>query len=278
MNDPSKVAMFPGVKSDSISSINPAIHSISFPMKLVVSFLMMVAIATASETPVLRVLCWNLHHGVGEDGKLDLERIAKVIRDAKPDVVALQEMDDKCARSGKIDQPAELARLTGLNGVFGKAMDYQGGGYGQAILSRFPITSHEVHKLPGTGEPRIAFEAVISNADLKFRFVSVHLDLDSTQRLKQAEIVAGLGKSSELPIILCGDLNDTPGSPPLALFDHDWTSVPKKEPVLTSPAGKPEVEIDHLFVRGFRPVAPLEVLPEAVASDHRPLLAGFVRK
>jgi endonuclease/exonuclease/phosphatase family metal-dependent hydrolase len=140
-------------------------------------------------------------------------------------------------------------------------MDYQGGGYGQAILSCFPITSHEVDKLPGKGEPQIAFKAVISREDLKFKFVSVHLDRAPAQRLKQAEIVARLGKSSELPIILCGDFNDPPGSPPLALFDHDWTPVPKKERVLTCPAGKPKLEIDHLFVRGFSPPAPLEVLP-----------------
>lgn len=247
-------------------------------MKFVVSFLMLIAVATATETGSLRVLCWNLHHGVGEDGKLDLERIAKVIREARPDLVALQEMDEKCGRSGNVDQPAELARLTGMTGLFGKAMDFQGGGYGQAILSRFPITSHVVHKLPGRGEPRIAYEAIIAKEGLKFRFVSVHLDLDPVQRLSQAKIVAKLGESSELPIILCGDFNDTPGSPPLAGFDHDWTAVPKKEPVLTCPAGKPKVEIDHMFVRGFTPVTPLEVLPEGVASDHRPLLACFLTK
>jgi endonuclease/exonuclease/phosphatase family metal-dependent hydrolase len=242
--------------------------------------LVLLAIATSlsAETKPLRVLCWNLHHGVGEDGKLDLERISKVIREAKPDLVALQEVDNQCSRSGKIDQAAELAKLTGMTGVFGKAMDFQGGGYGQAILSRYPITSHKVHTLPGKGEPRIALEAIISNNGFNLRFISAHLDLEAAQRLAQAEVVAKLAQDSEHPIILCGDFNDTPGSPPLAAFAKDWKAVPKKEPVLTCPAGKPDTEIDHFFTKGISPTGPLAVLPEAVASDHRPLLAEFTWK
>ena len=78
--------------------------------------------------------------------------------------------------------------------------------------------------------------------------------------------------------VFCGDFNDGPVSAPLKTFGQVLTPVAKKEPVLTCPAGKPDSEIDHFFVRGFTPVAPLVVLPEAVASDHRPLLAEFTWK
>ena len=239
---------------------------------------MILASASAAETKPLRVLCWNLHHGVGEDGKLDLERIAKVIRDAKPDLVALQEVDNQCSRSGKVDQTAELARLTEMTGVFGKAMDFGGGGYGQAILSRHPVSSHQVHALPGKGEPRIAFEASVSIDGTAIRLISLHLDLDPAQRLAQAEVVAKLAETSPQPVILCGDFNDIPDSAPLAAFKQPWTAVPKKAPVFTHPAGKSEIEIDHFFTRGFTPAEPILVLPEAVASDHRPLLAELIRK
>jgi endonuclease/exonuclease/phosphatase family metal-dependent hydrolase len=232
----------------------------------------------ASETPPLRVLCWNLHHGVGEDGKLDLERIAKVIREARPDLVALQEVDQNCQRSGNTDQCAELARLTGMTGVFGKAMDFQGGGYGQAILSRHPVLNSSAHQLPGKGEPRIAFEAALSIDGNEMRLISLHLDLDAKQRLAQAEALVKLAKNRPQPVIICGDFNDTPESPTLTAFTRDWKAVPKKAPPFTCPAGKPATEIDHFFVRGFTPTVPVEVIPEPVASDHRPLLAVFIRK
>lgn len=247
-------------------------------MKFVLLLVVALAGSAFAETKPLRVFCWNLHHGVGEDGKLDLERIAKVIREAKPDLVALQEVDNQCARSGKVDQAAELAKLTGMTGVFGKAMDLQGGGYGQAILSRFPIQTSKVHVLPGKGEPRIAFEVTVTIEGKETRFITNHLDLDDAQRLAQVETLAKILTEISSPLILCGDFNDSPDSASLKILGRVLTPVPKKEPVLTCPAGKPDSEIDHFLVRGFVPVAPLAVLPEAVASDHRPLVAEFTWK
>ncbi|MBT8045323.1 MAG: hypothetical protein KJO79_10270, partial [Verrucomicrobiae bacterium] len=83
----------------------------------------------------LRVLSYNIHHGVGLDGKLDLGRIAKVIRKQNPDLVALQEVDKLVTRSDKTDQAVVLAKYLGLHVVFGKSIDFQGGVYGNAILS-----------------------------------------------------------------------------------------------------------------------------------------------
>jgi endonuclease/exonuclease/phosphatase family metal-dependent hydrolase len=246
-------------------------------VKFVLVLLAVVSPLSAEISP-LRVLCWNLHHGEGEDGKLDLPRIAKIILATNPDLVALQEVDNQCTRTGKVDQPAELAKLTGMKGVFGKAMDFEGGGYGQVILSRHPIGETKVHALPGKGEPRIAFEAIISINGADMRFLSVHLDLDGAQRLTQAERLAATLSDKSIPIILCGDFNDVPDSAPLQTLGKVLTAVPKSAPVLTCPAGKPEKEIDHFFVSGFKAVTPLTVLPEAVASDHRPVLGQFVRK
>ena len=87
----------------------------------------------------LRVMTYNLHHGEGVDGQLDLPRIARVILDAKPDLVALQEVDRNATRTGVVDQSAEYIRLTGLHGWYGAAMPFQGGEYGQTLLSRWPL-------------------------------------------------------------------------------------------------------------------------------------------
>ena len=230
-------------------------------------------LSAAEPATEIRVLCWNLHHGVGEDGKLDLARIAALIKAQQPDVVALQEVDNKCRRSGSVDQAAELAKLTGMSGVFGKAMDHDGGEYGQAILSKHPIGATKVHRLPGDGEPRIGFEALVTIGGKPLRMVSVHLDhQQDARRLKQAEALAAALGQGELPIILAGDFNDVPGSPVLQAFGAGWTAMAKKEPVFTAPASKPAAEIDHVLLRACEARGLLEVLPEAVASDHRPLV------
>src|SRR5690606_31520346 len=98
------------------------------------------------------------------------------------------------------------------------------------------------------------------------------------RRLLQAQAAAKLGESADMPTILCGDFNDVPGSQALGLFDSGWTAVPKKDPAFTWPAGKPREQIDHMFVRGFTPAGLLLILPEAVASDHRPMVAEFLAK
>src|SRR5687767_689864 len=88
---------------------------------------------------VIRVMSYNIHHGEGLDGKLDLERIAKLITDAKADIVGLQEVDRGSERTQKRDLPAELAKLTGMTVQFDKNIPNQGGEYGNAVLTKFPI-------------------------------------------------------------------------------------------------------------------------------------------
>ncbi|MCA9157935.1 MAG: hypothetical protein KDA72_06385, partial [Planctomycetales bacterium] len=78
----------------------------------------------------LRVLSYNIHHGRGIDDQVDLERLAKVVNDCHPDLVALQEVDNRTQRTDGVDQTAELARLTGLHAQFARQIDFEGGQYG----------------------------------------------------------------------------------------------------------------------------------------------------
>ena len=100
----------------------------------------------------LRALSYNIHHGRGGDDQVDLERTAKVINDCHPDLVALQEVDCRTQRTGGIDQTAELAKLTGLHAQFARQIDFEGGQYGQALLSRWPLSDLQIHWLPGEPE------------------------------------------------------------------------------------------------------------------------------
>lgn len=235
--------------------------------------------------PALRVLTYNIHHGEGTDGKLDLERLASVIADAKPDLVALQEVDRCTQRSGGVDQPARLGELTKLHVVFGKAMDYQGGAYGLAILSRWPVAESQTHSLPADAgvEPRAVLEARVPMGErgAEVRFLVTHLDSkrDPAQRRNQAERIRELfpvAKTNE-PMLLAGDLNARPGSALLESLLADWTDGAAGENLLTSPAGVPRSKIDYIL---FRPAARWRVvenrvIEEKVASDHRPLLTVF---
>lgn len=233
--------------------------------------------AAPDQKPTLRVLCYNVHHGEGTDGKLDLPRIAKVIRAADPDLVALQELDDRTKRTGGVDQTAQLARLTGLHGKFGKAIDFQGGGYGQAVLSRFPIGEATVHPLPGTPnrEKRIAFEARLTIDGRDLSFVTTHLDHQlAAERERQAAKLNELFAGADRPVILAGDLNATPDSKAFAALTAKWTDATAGKGLLTIPMDRPTKQIDYVLFRPaerFRVVSAM-VIDEPVASDHRPVL------
>lgn len=232
----------------------------------------------ARPTPTLRVLCYNIHHGEGTDKTINLPRLAGVVRAADPDLVALQEVDDKTRRSGGVDQTAELARLTGLEARFGKAIDYDGGGYGQAILARFPLREPKVHWLPGEPdrERRIAFEARFTWQKHDLVFVTTHLHhRNANFREQQATKLNDLYRKSEYPVILAGDLNAEPMSTPIRTLEQHWLFATSDPKLLTFPAPKPVKMIDYILLRPenrFRVMA-ARVLDEAVASDHRPVLA-----
>jgi endonuclease/exonuclease/phosphatase family metal-dependent hydrolase len=226
----------------------------------------------------VRVLTYNIHHGQGVDGNLDLQRLAMVITAVEPDLVAVQEVDQKVERTGKVDQPAELAKLTNLNGAFGGNFKFQGGDYGNLVLSRWPIEKQRNHKLPSLrdGEPRgvLEVEVALPGDAGSLCLLATHLDhrQDEAERLASAKV---LNELKTLPLaLLAGDLNDVPGSTTLETLRRDWT-VSNEKPLPTIPVGKPDRQIDYvLFKPGARwKVVETRVLEEAVASDHRALLA-----
>jgi len=246
-------------------------------------FLIALCVGTALSLPTLaeedggslKVMSWNIRHGRGLDGTVDLERIASVVAAQKPDFVLLQEVDDGCARSGTVDQASEIGRITGLYHAFGKAMDHDGGGYGQAILSRYPLLDLKVHSLPGNGEPRIAFSATVDSPLGKLTLATAHLVPESGRtQLAQSQVAAAALLESPHPVILAGDLNAKPDSQTVKVFTQaPWTLVPKDGAGFTYPASEPHTEIDYIILRGLRSVQPSEVVAESVASDHRPVIA-----
>lgn len=234
----------------------------------------------AAEPLRVRVLTYNIHHGEGTDGKIDLARTAEAIKRVTPDLVALQEIDQGTTRSRGLDQAAELGKLTGMHAAFGKAMDFAGGQYGEAILSRYPLTEVQVHSLPFTEgcEPRCALAARVRLGEdgPEIVFAGTHLEhANASLRLCQAQkLNPTLAAKNTLPTILAGDFNDVPDSPAIKVLQPPWTDTTAGRSQPTWPSDQPRRKIDYVFFRpadGWR-VVEQQVVDEPVASDHRPLL------
>lgn len=225
-----------------------------------------------SETvhPRLRVLTYNIHHGRGTDGRLDYDRLVNTISKLKPDVIALQEVDNQTDRVSGVDQAAELAKRLNMNHVFGNALYFSGGQYGEAILSRFPLKEDKAHHLPYRfgNEPRtaLAVRVIPDNGTPEFVFVGTHLchqsgetRVDQTRKLNQL-----FTAKSEIPIIMAGDFNARPDSEPMQiLFNENWVDVVA-----------PKSRIDYILVRKNDPwkIVKTIILDEPVVSDHDPVL------
>lgn len=242
--------------------------------------------AAPAGTNRLHVMTWNLHHAEGVDGRVDLERIAGVIREQKPDLVALQEVDKGVARTDRIDTPAELARLTGMTALFHNNFPYQGGEYGNAILSRFPVLSqtNTLLKMLRSGEQRGVLQAVVQPPGKRsLLFASTHIDYrrDDAERLANvAEFKALPDRYPGLPFLICGDFNDFPGSRVHTEMKEDfvdcWEPVGKGDG-FTFASDRPRSRIDYIWVgRGENTLRPLRAwIPRTEASDHLPLLIEF---
>lgn len=249
---------------------------------LVTCICLSIATSVCADQPAkIKVMSYNIHHAEGVDRKLDIQRIAKVIRSVNPDIVALQEVDRNTKRTRSIDQPQQLARLTEMQVAFGGNIALQGGQYGNAVLSRHPITQKQNYLLPNldNGEQRgvLVVEIDVTFHSSPILFLATHFD----HRRKEDERVASakfinelISNDSERPALLAGDLNATINSTTLGELTKSWKRSNIAE-LPTIPVGEPSKQIDFIL---FRPharwhVTDVTVLDEKVASDHRAIVA-----
>ncbi len=243
----------------------------------------------APRLPVARVLVYNIHAGKDAGGADNLAAVVELIRTTGADLVLLQEVDQWTRRSGGMDQPAELARRTGFSAAFGSALDYDGGRYGVAVLSRWPIVSDTLVHLPvvpqqeragGSHEPRGALRVSVAGPTGRITVLDTHLDPsgDDHWRRQEADSVVGLvarALRTDSLVIAGGDFNSTPESAvqravrASGLRDA-WSECADGDG-LTYPADQPVKRIDYLFLAGSVRCRSARVL-DTTASDHRPLL------
>ncbi|HZE72412.1 MAG TPA: endonuclease/exonuclease/phosphatase family protein [Pyrinomonadaceae bacterium] len=230
---------------------------------------------------VLRVMTYNIHVGVGMDQKMDLERIAEVINHEHPDLVGLQEVDRGVRRTQGVDEIAELAKLTKMNYAFAHNLDYQGGEYGVAILSRFPIgvIDHRRFENRREAERRGMLRIEVEVAGRRLNFVTTHLDYQfSDGRLFEAEQLLRALDDKKGPLIVAGDFNDEPAGDTYKLmtnrFQDAWIAGKAKELGLSYPADKLAKRIDYIFFRASDGVKAKKTwIVRSLASDHVPVVA-----
>lgn len=252
----------------------------------------------ANDHSNLTVLVYNIHAGKDAKGVDNLERVSQIIRDTKADIVLLQEVDKGTTRSGKVDQVARFEELTGFHGAFGKTLDYQGGDYGIAILSRWPILTDTLIHLPvvppqlrsGVSyEPRGALAVTTIGPIGRLRIVNTHLDPSKADSFRVQEIrtvveiakdegglvTAGVPQLGPITTLVGGDFNSEPeSSVHTAMVSagwHDAFASCGKGSGLSYPDDKPVKRIDYLWMRANTRCSDATVL-ETNASDHRPVL------
>ncbi|WP_158602625.1 endonuclease/exonuclease/phosphatase family protein [Proteiniphilum sp. X52] len=221
-----------------------------------------------------RLMSYNIHHGKGMDGKIDIERIGKLIIDINPEVVGLQEVDSVVARSGNIDILQLLSEQTGMYATFGYSILHDGGKYGNGVLTREKPIAVKKIPLPGAKEARTA---LIVELD-KYVVVNTHLSLTNEERLESVKIITDAVEIYDKPIFLMGDLNATPDSEPVTFLQDKWQILSNpKQP--TSPSVNPRSTIDYIL--GYTAKGETyakyraHVIDEQVASDHRPLFVDI---
>src|SRR5688572_1804326 len=228
----------------------------------------------------LRVMTYNIHVGVGMDKKLDLQRIADVINRERPDLVGLQEVDRGVKRTEGKDEIAELAALTRMEYAFAPNLDYQGGKYGVAILSRFPIKSsvHRMFENKREAERRGMLQVEVEVDRRRLTFVTTHLDYQFEDgRLFETEQLLKNLADVKPPLIVVADLNDVPSGSAYQLmrtkFDDAWITSRAKGDGFSYPADKPGKRIDHIFYSAKAIRAKKAWVVESLASDHIPVVA-----
>ena len=244
----------------------------------------------------LKVMSYNIHYGVGMDGKKDLHRIAEVIKKYDPDIVGLQEISD----SLMVDT---LSQYTNMFGQFGASTEIEPPNlyrllgipvpeaqlyYGDGILSKFPFTYIGNVSIPSASSSR--YEAMCMDIKLPEKFesktiirvINTHFDwlknLSSDQaRLASVNVIekAFIEEKPNYAYILTGDLNATPSSMVLKKMEKTgWLKEDFGKELYTVPVNRPRKQIDYVLVRPKKQwkIKDIQVIEEKMASDHLPIL------
>lgn len=254
-------------------------------MKSVIFFFLLSLAAQHSVSQSLRVMSYNIRHGTDAQENDKLDSMARFINASGADLVGLQEVDSVCRRSGNIDQMKRLASLTGMHYAFVRHRAYDGGAYGQGILSRYPISDVRNDRLTiRKADGRTTSTALMSARiqlpnNQQLVLANAHFALDPESRLIQANEVVAYLDPGRHPVVLTGDLNAEPGTEEIKrLKKHFVNLLPPGQ--LTFPAETPIKTIDYIFGSKMfiHQATSFQVFTDIRYSDHLPIMATITLK
>ena len=231
----------------------------------------------AEESEVFRIMSYNVKHGEGMDGRLDLARTADVVRRTNPTYAGLQEIDQKTRRIAGTNTCQLLSARCGMHATFGRAMPYQGGEYGNAILAREePLSVKTYPLLPppslkrGLREPRVLVMCEFPD----FWVGTMHLNGEPSAVPLVRRAVKDCAATK--PVFVTGDWNARPESAVLQQMKEFVTILsPTNRPTVNNGTSCIDyVAVDTAHAKDFEVVA-ADVIQELVASDHRPIYVDF---
>lgn len=236
-----------------------------------------------NKTVGIKIMSFNIHHGnpPGDEKKIDLDAIVRTIKDADASIIALQEVDINTLRSGKVNQAEILAKALNMEVFFSRAIDFEGGEYGLAILSKYKFKETKFYKLSSAAdakaEPRILQTVVVNfPGQQRFVFANTHLDvLNTGNRILQAKEIAAIAEKEKLSFILAGDWNAPLKSETLLVLDKVFKLTCKVCPI-TCPEDGTAIDFIAYTKKSPFKTKTYKVFSDNNSSDHYPVFAEII--
>jgi endonuclease/exonuclease/phosphatase family metal-dependent hydrolase len=218
-------------------------------------------------------MTWNIHGGVGIDGKFALARITEAIAQIDPQIIALQEVDSRRRHPDGRSAFEILREAVGGFGIEAKSIITADGDYGQMLISRWPFRRTTIHDISHSNrEPRRAIETEVQLPTGTLRIIATHFGLRLAERREQARSLVDMARRHPAVTVMLGDFNDWiwPGSLRKAL-KHE---LPGQTRHATFPSWCPMLRLDRIFCWPRNALIRSFVERGArMASDHLPVIA-----